>query len=81
LIYEKQLKPVMYDIGDLWAQGKIDSATEHEISNYLMYLFNTQHIISHNLARPATHVQHSSKNDVSYFDGGLFLSSFQIYEH
>ena len=46
-----------------------------------MYLFNTQHIISHNLARPATHVQHSSKNDVSYVDGGLFLSSFQIYEH
>ena len=47
-----------------------------------MYLFNTQHIISHNLARPATHVlQHSSKNDVSCFDGGLFLSSWQIYEH
>ena len=33
LIYEKQLKPVMYDIGDLWAQGKIVIATEHEISN------------------------------------------------
>ena len=32
-IYEKQLKPVMYDMGDLWALGKIDIATEHEISN------------------------------------------------
>ena len=32
-IYEKQLKPVMYNIGDLWAQGKFDIATEHEISN------------------------------------------------
>jgi len=42
---------------------------------------NTQHIISHNLARPPTHVQHSSKNDVFYFDGGFFLSSFQIYQH
>ena len=42
-----------------------------------MYLFNTQHIISHNLARPATHVQHSSKNDVSYFDGGLFYHHFK----
>jgi len=47
----------------------------------LLYLFNTQHIISHNLARPATQVPHSSKNDVFYFDGGFFLSSFQIYEH
>ena len=47
-----------------------------------MYLFNTQHIISHNLSKDQQHmIQHSSKNDVSCFDGGLFLSSWQIYEH
>ena len=27
--YDKLLKPVMYEVGDLWAQGKIDAAIEH----------------------------------------------------
>jgi MerR family transcriptional regulator, light-induced transcriptional regulator len=31
--YEKLLKPVMYRIGDLWEQGKLDVATEHAITN------------------------------------------------
>jgi methanogenic corrinoid protein MtbC1 len=31
--YEKLLKPVMYRIGDLWEQGKLDVATEHASTN------------------------------------------------
>src|SRR6187200_1594296 len=31
--YDKLLKPVMYSIGDLWEQGKLDVATEHVCSN------------------------------------------------
>jgi MerR family transcriptional regulator, light-induced transcriptional regulator len=31
--YDKLLKPVMYEVGDLWVQGKIDAATEHVCSN------------------------------------------------
>jgi hypothetical protein len=31
--YEKLLKPVMYRIGDLWEQGKLDIATEHASTN------------------------------------------------
>jgi methanogenic corrinoid protein MtbC1 len=31
--YDKLLKPVMYRIGDLWEQGKLDVATEHASSN------------------------------------------------
>jgi MerR family transcriptional regulator, light-induced transcriptional regulator len=31
--YDELLKPVMYEVGDLWAQGKIDAATEHVCSN------------------------------------------------
>ena len=31
--YEKLLKPVMYRIGDLWEQGKLEVATEHASTN------------------------------------------------
>jgi MerR family transcriptional regulator, light-induced transcriptional regulator len=31
--YDKLLKPVMYRIGDLWEQGKLDVATEHASTN------------------------------------------------
>jgi MerR family transcriptional regulator, light-induced transcriptional regulator len=31
--YDKLMKPVMYNIGDLWEQGKLDVATEHVCSN------------------------------------------------
>ena len=31
--HEKLLKHVMYKIGDLWAQGKIDISTEHACTN------------------------------------------------
>jgi MerR family transcriptional regulator, light-induced transcriptional regulator len=31
--YEKLLKPVMYRIGDLWEQGKLDVASEHASTN------------------------------------------------
>jgi methanogenic corrinoid protein MtbC1 len=31
--YDKLLKPVMYRIGDLWQQGKLDVATEHASTN------------------------------------------------
>jgi MerR family transcriptional regulator, light-induced transcriptional regulator len=31
--YEKLLKPVMYRIGDLWGEGKLDVATEHASTN------------------------------------------------
>ena len=31
--YDNLLKPVMYEIGQLWAEGKLDIATEHVCSN------------------------------------------------
>jgi methanogenic corrinoid protein MtbC1 len=31
--YDKLLKPVLYRIGDLWEQGKLDVATEHASTN------------------------------------------------
>lgn len=31
--YDKLLKPVMYKIGELWEQGKLDVATEHACTN------------------------------------------------
>jgi MerR family transcriptional regulator, light-induced transcriptional regulator len=31
--YDELLKPVMYSVGDLWEQGKLDVATEHVCSN------------------------------------------------
>lgn len=31
--YENVLRPVMYDVGELWTQGKISIATEHICSN------------------------------------------------
>jgi methanogenic corrinoid protein MtbC1 len=31
--YDKLFKPVMYRIGDLWEQGKLDVATEHASTN------------------------------------------------
>lgn len=31
--YDKLLKPVLYKIGDLWKQGKLDVATEHASTN------------------------------------------------
>jgi MerR family transcriptional regulator, light-induced transcriptional regulator len=31
--YDNLLRPVMYKIGELWAQGKLDIATEHVCSN------------------------------------------------
>jgi MerR family transcriptional regulator, light-induced transcriptional regulator len=31
--YDNLLKPVMYEIGELWAEGKLDIATEHICSN------------------------------------------------
>ena len=31
--YDKLLKPIMYRIGDLWEQGKLDIATEHASTN------------------------------------------------
>ena len=31
--YDKLLKPVLYEIGDLWKQGKLDVATEHASTN------------------------------------------------
>lgn len=31
--YDKLLKPVLYKIGDLWEQGKLDIATEHTCTN------------------------------------------------
>ncbi len=31
--YDNLLKPVMYEIGQLWAEGKLDIATEHVWSN------------------------------------------------
>lgn len=31
--YENLLKPLMYQVGDLWEQNKIDVATEHVCSN------------------------------------------------
>ena len=71
----------MYDMETCGLKGRLISQQNMKFQINFMYLFNTQHIISHNLASPATHVQHSSKNDVSCFDGGLFLSSWQIYEH
>jgi MerR family transcriptional regulator, light-induced transcriptional regulator len=41
--YDKLLKPVMYEVADLWAQGKMDAATEHvcsNIANGLIKVFN-----------------------------------------
>lgn len=39
--YDNLLKPVMYNIGDLWAQGKLDVATEHVFSNMTNNLMTT----------------------------------------
>jgi methanogenic corrinoid protein MtbC1 len=49
--YDKLLKPVMYKIGDLWEQGKLDVATEHactNTANSLVKAINEQ--ISHSKA-------------------------------
>jgi methanogenic corrinoid protein MtbC1 len=36
--YDNLLKPVMYKIGELWAEGKLDIATEHVCSNTVQSL-------------------------------------------
>ena len=36
--YDKLLKPVMYKIGDLWSQEKLDVATEHASTNTALSL-------------------------------------------
>jgi MerR family transcriptional regulator, light-induced transcriptional regulator len=49
--YDKLLKPVMYKIGELWEQGKLDVATEHACTNTassLVKVINEQ--ISHSKA-------------------------------
>jgi MerR family transcriptional regulator, light-induced transcriptional regulator len=38
--YDKLFKPVMYRIGDLWEQGKLDVATEHASTNTAISLIN-----------------------------------------
>jgi MerR family transcriptional regulator, light-induced transcriptional regulator len=39
--YDKLLKPVMYRIGDLWEQEKLDVATEHASTNTAISLIKT----------------------------------------
>lgn len=39
-IYEKDLKPILYEVGELWANCKIDVATEHFASSLIYSLMN-----------------------------------------
>jgi methanogenic corrinoid protein MtbC1 len=54
--YEKLLKPVMYRIGDLWEQGKLDVATEHASTNTAIGLIKvineriTSRVIKHEIS-------------------------------
>jgi methanogenic corrinoid protein MtbC1 len=48
--YDNLLKPVMYEIGELWAEGKLDIATEHVCSNTalsLIDIINEQNLKTH----------------------------------
>jgi methanogenic corrinoid protein MtbC1 len=47
--YDKLLKPVMYSIGDLWEQGKLDVATQHVCSNVTNNLIRSRGQIKQNL--------------------------------
>ena len=39
--YEKILRPAMYDIGDLWRDGKLDVGSEHVASNVVIRLIES----------------------------------------
>jgi hypothetical protein len=46
--FDNLLKPIMYDIGKLWAEGKLDIATEHvsvNTANTLIKIINKRHCI------------------------------------
>jgi cobalamin-dependent methionine synthase I len=47
--FDNLLKPIMYDIGKLWAEGKLDIATEHvsvNTANTLIKIINKRHLHS-----------------------------------
>ena len=46
--YEKILIPVLYKIGDQWAKGEIDVATEHVCSNVAITLIDLINLQNHN---------------------------------
>jgi len=48
------IRPVMYEIGDLWENGKISVATEHQATNYLR-----QRLLMWMVNSPAPRSQHS----------------------
>lgn len=52
--YDNVLKPTMYDIGQLWAEQKIDVATEHvsaNTANALIKIINERHLKSLSVQR------------------------------
>jgi methanogenic corrinoid protein MtbC1 len=72
--YDKLLKPVMYKIGELWEQGKLDVATEHACTNTassLVKVINEQ--ISHS---KATRSQYKVCNIIESL---LISKGFKVY--
>jgi methanogenic corrinoid protein MtbC1 len=66
--YEKLLKPVMYRIGDLWEQGKLDVATEHASTNTAIGLIK---VINERITIRVRELSPQSKSVICTPDGEL----------